>query len=72
MGLPLCRAMFNYLNNWIDQLKWQRLLPFEKLAQTQVGHAEGIANYCRTKVRFGVVEAVNANLRMLIKARAWL
>ena len=27
---------------------------------------EGILNYCRTKVRFGVVEAVNGNLRLLI------
>jgi transposase len=25
----------------------------------------GIVNYCRTKVRFGVVEAVNANIRLL-------
>jgi hypothetical protein len=23
-------------------------------------------NYCRTKVRFGVVEAVNGNIRMMI------
>ena len=23
-------------------------------------------NYCRTKVRFGVVEAINGNIRMLI------
>jgi transposase len=59
-------AMFNYLNNWIDQLRWQRLEPFEKLAETLLAHAEGIANYCHTKVRFGVVEAVNANIRMLI------
>jgi transposase len=59
-------ARFNYLNNWVDQLKWQRLKPFEKLADTLLAHAEGIANYCRTKVRFGVVEAVNANIRMLI------
>lgn len=29
-------------------------------------HLEGILNYCRTKVRFGVVEAVNGNIRMLI------
>jgi transposase len=29
-------------------------------------HLEGIANYCRTKVRMGVVEAVNGNIRMLI------
>jgi transposase len=59
-------AMFNYMGEWIDQLKWQRLKPFEKLAETLLKHADGIANYCRTKVRFGVVEAVNANIRMLI------
>jgi transposase len=59
-------AMFNYLQKWIEQLKWQRLIPFEKLADTLLKHAGGIANYCRTKVRFGVVEAVNANIRMLI------
>jgi transposase len=29
-------------------------------------HLEGILNYCRTKVRFGVVEAVNGNIRILI------
>ena len=59
-------AMFNYLDKWIDQLKWQRLEPFDKLAEMLLKHAEGIANYCRTKVRFGVVEAVNGNIRMLI------
>jgi transposase len=59
-------AMFNYLDKWIDQLKWQRLKPFEKFAETLIKHAQGIANYCVTKVRFGVVEAVNGNIRMLI------
>jgi transposase len=59
-------AMFNYLDKWIDQLKWQRLKPFEKFAETLIKHAQGIANYCLTQVRFGVVEAVNANIRMLI------
>ena len=29
-------------------------------------HVDGIANYCETKVRFGVVEAVNGNIRILI------
>lgn len=29
-------------------------------------HLDGIANYCRTKVRFGVVEALNGNIRMMI------
>src|ERR1700674_2193655 len=59
-------AMLNYLNQWMDQLKWQRLAPFEKLAKTLLKHMDGIANYCETKVRFGVVEAVNGNIRMLI------
>jgi len=31
-----------------------------------VEHLDGLLNYCRTKVRFGVVEAVNANIRLLI------
>jgi hypothetical protein len=30
------------LNSWIDQLKWQRLRPFEKLADMLVDHLEGI------------------------------
>jgi transposase len=59
-------AMLNYLNHWMDQLKWQRLAPFEKLAKTLLKHVDGIANYCETKSRFGVVEAVNGNIRMLI------
>ena len=59
-------AMLNYLQKWMDQLKWQRLSPFEKLADTLLKHLHGILNYCRTKVRFGVVEAVNGNIRMLI------
>jgi transposase len=59
-------AMLNYLEKWMDQLKWQRLRPFEKLADMLLKHLEGILNYCRTKVRFGVVEALNGNIRMLI------
>ncbi len=59
-------AMINYLQKWMDQLRWQRLTPFEKLAETLLKHLDGIANYCRTKVRLGVVEAVNGNIRMLI------
>jgi transposase len=59
-------AMLNYLQKWIDQLKWQRLKPFEELAAMLLNHLDGILNYCRTKVRFGVVEALNANIRMMI------
>jgi len=60
-------AMMNYLEKWIDQLKWQRLPAFDKLAWTLWNHLEGILNYCRTKVRFGVVEALNANIKSVLR-----
>jgi transposase len=59
-------AMLNYLKKWMEQLKWQRLKPMEELADMLLKHLDGILNYCRTKVRFGVVEALNGNIRMLI------
>ena len=59
-------AMLNYLHKWIDQLRWQRLPSFQKLAEMLLKHLQGILNYCRIKVRFGVVEAINGNIRMLI------
>jgi transposase len=59
-------AMLNYLHKWIDQLRWQRLPSFQKLADMLLKHLKGILNYCRIKVRFGVVEAINGNIRMLI------
>jgi len=33
------------------------------VADTLLKHLDGIANYCRTKVRMGVVEAVNGLCR---------
>ena len=60
-------AMLRYLQSWIDQLRWQRLEPFQKVAQMLLDHLEGILNYCRTKVPMGVVEAVNGNTKMLLR-----
>ncbi len=34
-------AMLKYLQSWIDQLRWQRLKPFEKLARMLLDHLEG-------------------------------
>src|SRR5215467_14029058 len=59
-------AMLNYLQKWIDQLRWQRLEPFQKLGQMLLEHLDGILNYCRIKVPMGVVEAVNGNIKALI------
>jgi transposase len=60
-------AMLRYLNSWIDQLRWQRLKPMEKLADMLLNHLDGILNYCRTKVPVGVVEAVNGNIKALLR-----
>jgi hypothetical protein len=49
------------------RLRWQRLKPMEKLANMLLNHLEGILNYCRTKVRLGVVEAVNGNIKALLR-----
>jgi transposase len=60
-------AMLRYLQSWIDQLRWQRLKPMEKLARMLLDHLEGILNYCRTKVPMGVIEAVNGNIKALLR-----
>jgi transposase len=60
-------AMLRYLQSWIDQLRWQRLKPMEKLAEMLLNHLEGILNYCKTKVPMGVVEAVNGNIKALLR-----
>jgi transposase len=60
-------AMLNYLQRWIEQLRWQRLEPFQKLAVMLLDHLDGILNYCRTKVAMGVVEAVNGNIKSLLR-----
>jgi transposase len=57
--------MIRYLQSWIAQLRWQRLPAFDKLAAMLVDHLDGILNHCRTSVRFGVVEAINGNIKAL-------
>jgi hypothetical protein len=37
-------AMLRYLQSSIDQLRWQRLKPMEKLARMLLDHLEGILN----------------------------
>jgi transposase len=60
-------AMIRYLKNWMLQLRWQRLSAFDKLALMLADHVEGILNHCRVKVRFGVVEAINGNIKTLLR-----
>ena len=56
-----------YLESWIKQLRWQRLPAFQKLAFLLLDHLDGLLGYYRVKVRFGVVEALNGNIRTVLK-----
>src|ERR1035437_2963524 len=47
MGQQISRGHAEYLGRWMDRLKWQRLAPFEELADMLLKHLEGIVNYCR-------------------------
>ena len=60
-------AMMRYLHSWIDQLRWQRLRPMEKLADMLIDHLDGVLNYCRIKVPMGVIEAVNGNIKAMLR-----
>jgi transposase len=60
-------AALRYLHGWVSQLRWQRLAPFNKLADMLFRHLEGLLNYCRIRVPFGVVEAVNGNIKALLR-----
>ena len=60
-------AMMRYLQQWMDQLRWQRLQPMEKLANMLVKHLNGIQNYCTNKIPFGVVEAINGNIKAILR-----
>jgi transposase len=60
-------AMLRYLKSWMLQLRWQRLPAFEKLAHLLLDHLDGTLNHCKVKVRFGVVEAINGNIKTLLR-----
>lgn len=61
-----------FFDNWKEQLKWQRLEPFEKFANMIEKHWEGIASYCHSenKVKLGFVEGLNNKVRV-IQRRAY-
>ncbi len=60
-------AARRFFNHWVRSLRWQRLPAFKKLAAMLKRHLEGILSYCRHKLPFGVVEAINANIRAVIR-----
>ena len=60
-------AAIRFLDEWVYSLRWQRLPAFQKLAVTLLDHLDGLVAYCEHKVPFGTVEAINGNLRSVIR-----
>jgi transposase len=60
-------AAARFFIQWLLSLRWQRLPASKKLAGTLYDHFHGILANCKHKVPFGVVEAINGNLRALIR-----
>ena len=60
-------AARRFFTQWVRSLRWQRLPAFQKLAGTLERHLEGLLNYCRHKVPFGTIEAINGNIRAMIR-----
>ena len=56
-----------FFDNWREQLKWQRLKPYEHFAAMIDRHWDGIAAYCKpeNKVALGFVEGLNNKIRVL-------
>ena len=61
-----------FFDSWKSQLRWQRLVPYEKFAKMIEKHWSGIAAYCKpeNKVALGFVEGLNNKIRV-IQRRAY-
>jgi transposase len=60
-------AAWRFLTAWMRALRWQRLPAFDKAAQLLSRHLDGILAYCHVKVPFGKVEAINGNIRAMLR-----
>jgi len=60
-------GVLNFVNGWIDALRWQRLPEMDRLGEFLFTHIEGIAAYCDHPVRFGVVESINTTIKAVLR-----
>jgi transposase len=60
-------AARRFLTTWLRALRWQRLPAFQTLGRLLTRHLDGLLNYCHEKVPLGTVEAINANIRAVLR-----
>jgi transposase len=61
-------AAIRYLNQWIDQLRWQRLEPFKKLAEMLLGRGRGYKNIRYLLLKAQRLAALKTEFLVLRKA----
>ena len=61
-----------FFDNWVAQLRWQKLEPYKKFAAMIERHWDGVVSYCHpeNKVSLGFVEGLNTKIRV-IQRRAY-
>jgi hypothetical protein len=59
------------LYQWIDQLRWQQLKLFQKLAEMSLSHMEEILNYGCARCDSGVGAATRTSVLAAESARGW-
>jgi len=64
---PSITGADRFLTTWLLAVRWRRLRAFEKLGRMLTRHLEGIVHYCQEKVPFGTVEAINGNIRAMLR-----
>lgn len=60
-------AARRFWGEWKKGLRWQRMPAFRRLVVFIEKHLDGILAHCRHKIRFGVVEAINAIIKGIIR-----
>jgi transposase len=62
---PTCARRF--FAEWVKELRWKRLKPFEKFGQMVEKHFDGILACCAKRVSLGYIEATNLHARNIIR-----
>ena len=56
-----------FFAQWVEQLKWSRLAPYQKFARMVERHLEGLLAYCDKPVSLGYIEGSNLKARNIIR-----
>ncbi|MBI3292905.1 MAG: ISL3 family transposase [Elusimicrobia bacterium] len=56
-----------FFTEWVKELRWKRLKPYEKFSRMVEKHFDGILACCDKRVKLGYIEATNLHARNIIR-----